>query len=154
MFNVEILNIDELQLAGYRHIGDYMEIGSVFEKLFMQANSQNLLNDNTRSFGLYYDDQKSIDLSELRSMACITVEKSQAIEGGLERMTIPAGECVSILFKGPYAELEKPYDWLFGQWIPDNNKEIANFPAFEEYLNDPKETLPNELLTRIYCLLS
>ncbi|MBL4711226.1 MAG: AraC family transcriptional regulator [Gammaproteobacteria bacterium] len=154
MFNVEIIKIDELQLAGYSHVGDYMEIGSVFEKLFMQANSQHLLNENTRSFGLYYDDPKSVALSKLRSMACITVDKSQAIESGLERMAIPAGECVSILFKGPYAELEKPYDWLFGQWIPDNNKEIANFPAFEEYLNDPKETPPSELLTRIYCLLA
>lgn len=60
----------------------------------------------------------------------------------------------SILFKGPYAELEKPYDWLFGHWIPNSGKEITDFPPFEEYLNDPKDTPPNELLTRIYCLLA
>ena len=86
-------------------------------------------------------------------MACLTIEESQPLDNEFERVTVPAGKCVSILFKGPYAELEKPYDWLFGHWIPNNEKEIADFPPFEEYLNDPKTTPPNELLTRIYCLL-
>lgn len=154
MFNVDMLTVDEMQLAGYPHKGDYMEIGSTFEKLFMNANSQNLLNENTRSFGLYYDDPKSVAADELRSMACLTVDESQPLDSALERVTIPAGKCVSVLFKGPYAELEKPYDWLFGYWVPNNGVEMADFPPFEEYLNDPKETPPNELLTRIYCLLA
>ncbi len=50
-------------------------------------------------------------------MACLTVDESQSLDSSLERVTVPAGKCVSILFKGPYAELEKPYDWLFGQDI-------------------------------------
>lgn len=154
MFNVEMITVDEMHLAGYPHKGDYMEITGTFEKLFMNANSQNLLNENTRSFGLYYDDPKSVAADELRSMACLTVDKSQSLDSELERVTIPAGKCVSILFKGPYAELEKPYDWLFGHWIPNNAQEVMDFPPFEEYLNDPKDTPPNELLTRIYCLLA
>ncbi len=153
MFNVETIAVNEINLAGYSHKGDYMEITNTFEKLFMNANSQNLLTDQTRSFGLYYDDPKSVATEALRSMACLTVDKSQVLDDGLERMTIPAGKCVSILFKGPYAELERPYDWLFGHWIPTNNIEIADFPPFEEYLNDPRDTHPNALLTRIYCLL-
>jgi len=154
MYEVETINIEALQLAGYSHQGDYMEIGSTFEKLMMNASSHNMLNENTRSFGLYYDDPKSVKLDELRSMACISIDNSQSIKSEMETITIPAGKCVSILFKGPYAELEKPYDWLFGHWIPNNNMEIADFPPFEEYLNDPRETPPNELLTRIYCLLA
>ena len=154
MFDVEMINVDEMYLAGYPHKGDYMEITGTFEKLFMNANSQNLLDAKTRSFGLYYDDPKSVATDELRSMACLTVDKSQLLDSKLERVIIPAGKCVSILFKGPYAELEEPYDWLFGHWIPNHGHEIADFPPFEEYLNDPKETLPNELLTRIYCLLA
>lgn len=154
MFDVEKITLDEMHLAGYPHKGDYMAIGGTFEKLFMNANSHNLLNEETRSFGLYYDDPKSVAADELRSMACLTVDKSQSLDSEFERVTIPAGECVSVLFKGPYAELEKPYDWLFGHWIPNRGVEMANFPPFEEYLNDPKDTPPNELLTRIYCLLA
>ncbi len=154
MFNVEEIKVEEIHLAGYSHKGDYMEIGNTFEKLFMNANSHNLLSEKTRSFGLYYDDPKSVETDQLRSMACISVDESQSLDSELERVTIPAGKCVSVLFQGPYAELEKPYDWLFGHWIPNNGKEIADFPPFEEYLNDPKNTPPNELLTRIYCLLA
>ena len=154
MFNVETVNLKKTHLAGYPHKGDYMEIGSTFEKLMMDAHSQNMLDENTRSFGLYYDDPKSVDQDSLRSMACLTVDDKQTLEESFERVTIPAGECISILFKGPYAELEKPYDWLFGHWVPENKVEIADFPPFEEYLNDPRDTPPNELLTRIYCLLA
>ncbi len=154
MFKVETIQQDKIYLAGYSHKGDYMGISSTFDKLFIAAASQNLLNDNTRSFGLYYDDLKSVALDELRSMACFTINDPELLDNTFEQITIPAGKCISILFKGPYPELEKPYDWLFGHWIPSNNYEIADFPPFEEYLNDPKETPPNELLTRIYCLLA
>ena len=154
MYNVETITINKMDLAGFPHKGDYMEITNTFEKLFMNAGSKNLLNEQTRSFGLYYDDPKSVDTEELRSMACLSIDESHSLDNEFERVTVPAGKCVSILFKGPYAELEKPYDWLFGHWIPNNEKEIADFPPFEEYLNDPKTTPPNELLTRIYCLLA
>lgn len=154
MYDVETITIDKINLAGFNHIGDYMDIGNTFEKLFMTAGSMNLLRDNTRSIGIYYDDPKTVNTNELRSMACVSVENQQTIDNQFEKISIPAGKCVSVLFKGPYAELEKPYDWLFGHWVPENNKEIADFPPFEEYLNNPKTTPPNELLTRIYCLLA
>lgn len=154
MFNVETINLEEIHLAAYPHKGDYMKIDGTFDKLFMNAHSHNMLSENTRSIGLYYDDPKSVELETLRSMACLTIDEKQTLTEDFERVTIPAGKCVSILFKGPYAELEKPYDWLFGHWIPENNIEIADFPPFEEYLNDAKNTPPNELLTRIHCLLA
>ncbi|MEW8561123.1 MAG: GyrI-like domain-containing protein, partial [Candidatus Thiodiazotropha sp.] len=71
----------------------------------------------------------------------------------LQVSEIPGGTCASLIFKGPYAELEKPYDWFFGEWLPQSGYEAADFPPFEEYLNDPKDTPPNELLTRISCLV-
>ncbi len=154
MFNAETIDLEKVNLAAYSHQGDYMEIGSTFEKLFLSANSHNMLDENTRSFGLYYDDPKSVATDSLRAKACLSINEGQALTEDFEHITLPAGKCVSVLFKGPYAELEKPYDWLFGHWIPENNLEIADFPPFEEYLNDPKETPPNELLTRIYCLLA
>lgn len=156
MFTVEIMNLDAMDVAAYFHQGDYMEIGLVFEKLFVYASSQNLLSENTRSLGLYYDDPKSVPLNTLRSKACITVAKSDELLGddAPEKMNTPAGRYATVLFKGSYAELEKPYDWLFGEWLPNSGYEAADFPPMEEYLNDPKTTPPHELLTRIHCLLA
>lgn len=154
MYTVEIMDIDSVKLAGLPHQGDYMGIGSVFEKLFIHASSQQLLSQSTRSIGLYYDDPKSVDLDKLRSKACISVDDTTGLSDELEQIEIPAGKCATLLFKGAYAELEKPYDWLFGEWLPKSGYDAADFPPFEEYLNDPKTTPPNELLTRIHCMLA
>lgn len=156
MYNVEITTIEPLRLMTYDHQGDYMNIGGVFEKLFIYASSQELMNDNTRSIGLYYDDPQSVELDQLRSKAGLTIDKSTTPTGddAPEITNIPGGKCVSLLFKGSYAELEKPYNWLFGEWLPNSGHEPIDFPPFEEYLNDPKTTPPSELLTRIHCLLS
>jgi len=156
MFDVEFIDLEKQGLIGYEHQGDYMEIGQAFEKLFMFAGTHGLVTKQTRSFGIYYNDPGSVDKSELRSHACLTVDVplKDTPEGQPEFLEIPAGKCATILFKGPYAELEKPYDWFFGEWLPQSGMEAANFPPFEEYLNDPKNTPPSELLTRIYCLIS
>lgn len=155
MFEVEFIDIAKQGLIGYEHQGDYMEIGQAFEKLFMFAGTHDLVTEKTRSFGIYYNDPGSVDKSELRSHACLTVEApiTDTLEEQPEYLEIPAGRCATVVFKGPYSELEKPYDWFFGEWLPQSGMEAANFPPFEEYLNDPKKTPPSELLTRIYCLI-
>ena len=132
-----------------------MKIGSVFEKLFVYATSHQLLDEHTRSIGIYYDDPQSVSKSELRSMACITAKEDIALaDNTLEKIQVPAGKYATVVFKGSYAELEQPYSWLFGEWLPNSGYETADFPPFEEYLNDPKVTPPNELLTRIHCPLA
>lgn len=155
MYDVEIIDMPATALAAYEHEGDYMQIGNAFEKLTMHANSNDLLNEQTRWFGIYYHDPKTVPANELQSAACITVTDPVTEEtDGPKNLSLPAGKCVTLTFKGPYAELEAPYNWLFGQWLPQSGYEAANFPPFEEYLNDPKTTPPTELLTRIHCVLA
>lgn len=155
MYNAEIMELDATNLVGYKHQGDYMKIGLVFEKLFVDAASRQMIDENTRSFGIYYDDPLTVAKNKLRSMACITTNQDIVLENNnaLETMKLPAGRYATVLFKGSYAELEQPYNWFFGEWLPNSGYEAADFPPFEEYLNDPKDTPPNELLTRIHCLL-
>ena len=156
MYDVEIMQLEAVDLITYDHQGDYMEVGKVFEKILVYAASHQLLNEKSRSMGLYYDDPKTVELNDLRSKAGVSIDGEVALQGddAPQRMMVPAGKYATLLFKGPYAELEKPYDWLFGQWLPNSGHEAADFPPVEEYLNDPKDTPPQELLTRIHCLLA
>lgn len=157
MFDVQIETTEGLSLIGYDHQGDYMQVGDKFEQLFLYANTKELLNENTRSIGIYYDDPKSVEENDLRSTACISVADGFSLQGHdaeLVAKQIPSGQCATLIFKGPYAELEQAYDWFFGSWLPNSNHEAADHPPFEEYLNDPKSTPPSELLTKIYCLLA
>jgi AraC family transcriptional regulator len=122
----------------------------------MQAGTLGLLNENTRSFGLYYGDPESVPAEELRSAACVTVAESDIakIESDVYALQqIPKGQYATLLFKGPYPEIKAAYSWMFGEWLPNSGLQMGDFPPMEEYLNDPKETAPEELLTRIHCLI-
>ncbi|KID55067.1 AraC family transcriptional regulator [Pseudoalteromonas luteoviolacea] len=155
MYPVEQQNIETIELIGLNHIGDYMQIGQAFEKLSLMAAKADLIDQNTRFFGIYFDDPESVPQAQLKSMACITVDKNKLpAKHAFKQLTIPAGNTVSILFKGDYTELEKPYNWLYGQWLPQSQFELADFPPFEEYLNDLKDTAPQDLLTRINFLVA
>ena len=154
MYQVEQHTTPSLSLITIDHSGDYMQIGQAFEKLSMMADKLGLINDKTRFFGIYYDDPKTVKADELRSKACITVDSITLPEQHeFEVMNIPASNSVSLLFKGDYPELEKPYDWLFGEYLPSSQYQLKDFPPFEEYLNDLREVAPQDLLTRIYCLV-
>lgn len=155
MYDVSIIEAEPTSLLGIEHKGDYMNIGQAFEKLYVYGATQNLLNADTRSIGIYYQDPESVNKSELRSHACFTVKevKEKGTKADVEVLSLPSGRCASLLFKGSYAELEKAYAFLFGEWLPKSGEEAADFPPFEEYLNDPKTTPPSELLTRVNCYL-
>lgn len=151
--NIEITTVESMTLGGLQHKGDYLDIGAVFEKVFVSAGSKQLLNDTTRSIGIYYDDPASKDKSELRSHACVTLAPEKAQAAGLEPLTIQGGKHAVLTFKGPYSELEQVYEWYYGEWVPNSGYQLANRPPFEEYLNDPKAVAPTELLTKIYLPL-
>ncbi len=155
MFEVEINEYPEIPLVGMAHTGDYMNIGQAFEKVGQYAVAKQFMSEETRFFGIYFDDPHSVPTVQLRSVACVTGKPVDADTSiGVGAHTLPSGKYATLLFKGPYAELERGYDWFFGQWLPESGYEAGDFPPFEEYLNDLKSVPPSELLTRIYLLLT
>jgi hypothetical protein len=86
----------------------------------------------------------------LRADAGFTVGPGVAGEGEVGIVEVPAASRVAALrFRGPYAELERAYGWLYGEWLPGSGEEPADRPGLEEYVNDPRTTPPPELLTDI-----
>ncbi len=111
-----------------------------------------LMGPTTRGIGIYYSDTHSVAPAEWRSDACISVaaDVSPPDEASAPRLIDLAGGRHAVLrHKGPYAELHKAYDWLFGQWLPGSGEMPADRPVFEEYLNNPRELPPEEWLTEI-----
>jgi AraC family transcriptional regulator len=153
MYEVSIAPFEGVQLAAVKHHGDYQEIGRAFERLFAWAASSGLIGPTTRSIGIYYDDPKSVPLKELRSEAGIVVAADAEVSGEAHSVSIPPLLCASVVHKGPYAELERPYEFLYREWLPQSGREPADHPCFEEYLNNPRELPPSEWLTRVYLPL-
>lgn len=66
---------------------------------------------------------------------------------------IAGGRYAALRYKGPYAAMRSAYQWFYGPWLAQSGEEPADVPVFEEYLNNPRDTAPAELLTDIYLPL-
>lgn len=149
MYDVKIEILPPHHVAALRHVGAYHEIGHAFERLGAWAAGQGIGSTRQRSFGIYYDDPESKPASELVADACIEVAPEQPLDGALRPLTIAGGRHAVLVHTGPYAELERPYRWLFGEWLPASGEEAADAPVVEEYLNDPQSLPPGEWKTAI-----
>jgi AraC family transcriptional regulator len=152
-YTVEIKDMPAFRLATIPHTGPYMEIGKAFDTLFGIFASRNLLGPEVRSIGIYYDDPCSVAPESLRSCAGMVVDESFVITPPLEEARIVPGPHAAMIYKGPYSGLEAAYQWLYGEWLVKSGREPADAPAYEEYLNNPREVAPAELLTAIHLPL-
>jgi AraC family transcriptional regulator len=149
MYAVEIAPFAGVRLAAVTHLGDYQEIGNAFEQVFAWTMARALAAPTTRMIGIYYDDPLTVPQKDLRSEAGLVVPLDAKLDGDVHAIDMPAMLCASVIHKGPYAELEEPYRYLFREWLPKSGREAADHPCFEEYLNNPRELPPSEWLTRV-----
>ncbi|WP_088143588.1 AraC family transcriptional regulator [Achromobacter xylosoxidans] len=151
MYPIEIETFPGATLAVLSHRGSYQEIGPLFTRAFMLAVSRGIAQPESIGYGVYFDDPEQVPASQLRSMAGMSVAPDADLGGELERFEIPEGRCAILTYTGPYNEMDKAYNWMFSQWLPASGEVPADFPMFEQYLNDPRTTPPAQLQTRI-CL--
>jgi AraC family transcriptional regulator len=151
MYEVSIHALPPVRLVALRHGGSYLEIGTTFERLFAWAAGRGLMGPQTRAIGIYYDDPDGTPAAALRSDAGIGVDADVALEDGLRLIEVPGSRHAVLHHKGPYAELNKAYRWLYRDWLTSSGEHCADRPIFEEYLNNPRTLPPEQWLTDI-CL--
>ncbi len=54
---------------------------------------------------------------------------------------------------GAYEVLGRTYQRIYGGWLPQSRYHLRDVPAFEQYLNSPQNTKPEDLLTLIHVPL-
>ena len=151
VWQIEVRRTPATALLTLEHRGPYMEIGRSFEALFGRAHAAGLLPSAIRMVGVFYDDPSAVPEQELRARAGLVVDRTSATVAPLEVVEIGGGDCAVVRHRGPYADMRAAYLWLFGTWLPQSGREPAEAPVFEEYLNNPRDTPPAELLTEL-CL--
>lgn len=153
MYEVEFRTIPAMTAATIKHSGSYMEVGKAFDTLFGWLGARNLMNDMTRTIGIYYDDPDSVPEVELRACAGVVLSSSPELEAPVEYTNIDGGNYAVLQHRGAYAEMKSAYQWFYGTWLTQSDREAADAPCFEEYLNNPRDTAPQDLLTNIYMPL-
>jgi effector-binding domain-containing protein len=94
-------------------------------------------------FAAYYN----MDMQNLDVEIGFPVSRRLPGKDDINASEIPGGKVATCLYTGPYSEIEPAYNAL-SQWIKDNGYEVTGV-AYEMYLNDPMQTLPQELRTQI-----
>lgn len=151
MFDVSIRTLKPTEVVGVSHQGSYMSIGKAFEQLFGTLYARGQGHPGQRMIGVYLDDPDVVAVDKLRSYAC--VEMDAAVQSPLERRTLEGGDYAVLRHKGPYAEMHKAYTWLYAEWLPLSGRKLRDTVMFEEYLNNPRDVPPAELLTDIHLPL-
>ncbi|HEV7266223.1 MAG TPA: GyrI-like domain-containing protein [Falsiroseomonas sp.] len=149
MFDIAIRAEPGLRLAAMAHRGPYAQIGTVFDRLMAWGAARGLIRAETRFLGLYRDDPSSVPAKDLRAEACMTVPAEVEAADGAQILHLPPTRVAALVFKGPYAELEGAYRWIYRDWLPTSGEEPADQPAREEYLNDCRILPPAKWLTAI-----
>jgi len=151
---VAIREVPVLQLAGAGHRGSYMLIGRAFETAFTRLAAQGLLREETRWLAVYDDDPFAMPEAQLSSRAGLTLPPGAQVRPPLEPFELGGGRCAVLRHRGPYATMRAAYQWLYGEWLLQSGHRVADRPVFEEYLNNPRDTAPADLLSDIYLPLA
>ena len=94
-------------------------------------------------FVAYYN----MDMQNLDIEACYPVTKALPVKGDIQVSALPAGKAASGMHTGPYDQLTPTYNAMLA-WMQEQGLETAS-TVYEFYLNDPSQTMPEDLKTQI-----
>jgi len=99
------------------------------------------------AFAAYF----SLDMQDLDVELGFPVVKSIPGNDDIKSSRLPGGKAAFAVHVGPYSEVEPTYNALM-QWIKDQGFEWTGV-TYEFYINDPDDTLAEELVTEIFLPL-
>lgn len=152
---VDVKAVEDMHVAYVRHVGPYPECKKAWDELTAWAFPKGLFQESTRVLGVCYDDPEQTPPEKIRYDACITVPKDVQGEGNIKTMTIKGGDYAVLVHEGSYENLSQSWKHLFMEWLPASGRECdsdesAKRMCFEQYLNDPTQTKPEDLRTAIH----
>ncbi len=144
IMKVEVKKMPEMHLAYVRHIGDYKGNSELFEKLFGElcgwAGPRGLIQKDTKFLSIYYDNPSFTDEDRLRLDVCLTVDSEVEVSGKIGKQLMQEGQyAVSRFELKNSGEYEKAWESLYKDWLPKSGYQPDDRPAYEIYLNSPKE---------------
>ncbi len=147
---VEVKELPGMRLLFLRHVGPYSQVGPTWGRLMSWAGMRGLLGPDTKLIGIVHDDPDVTPPGRVRYDAAVTVSRPVQPEGDFGLLELAAGKYGVLLHKGPYELLGKAYQKIYGSWLPGSGYSVRDVPAFEQYLNSPQDTKPEDLLTLIH----
>ncbi|HVT81233.1 MAG TPA: GyrI-like domain-containing protein [Phycisphaerae bacterium] len=127
-YPVEEKTVPALLVAGIRTRGKYSDCGPLFGKLCRGAGGAAA----GPPMMLHHDMEHKESDADFE--ACVPLKKSREIAGAQVR-ELPGGRCVTLLHKGPYAEMRESYERVWAYIKEKGYRPVA--PCREVYVKGP-----------------
>ncbi len=145
--DVQIWTLDPSKMAYVEHIGPYPEVDKAWGKLCAWAAPAGHFTETTKFYGVYYDDPGQVAPENLRSEACITIKDEAEAPAEVKFRDFPGGKYAVTVHLGAYDNLGESWTEFYEKWLPQSGYDHADSPCYEQYMNDPKTTKPEHLVT-------
>jgi AraC family transcriptional regulator len=137
---VVVETISPFTIAYIRNVGPYQGDEPLFDKLVAQlfrwAVPHGIVDEDTRTLNLYYDNPEITEKQKLRVMVAIPVEDSVCPSGSVGVTRVSGGKygvCRFLLKKNEFMEA---WDWMFSAWLGTSGYERGDREAFERCLGE------------------
>jgi len=144
---IETIYGKERRILCFRHIGPYQGIGLAFTTLEDELAQLGIKGE--AMLALYHDNPAETSQASLRSDAAAQVSENH--HNATQRLTadwITAGRFARWIHKGPYSGLHT--SWQAGYQAMHQLGLQSKGICYEEYINDPCNIAPQDLMTAIY----
>jgi AraC family transcriptional regulator len=144
---VQVFN--DTNVAYIRHIGDYKRVDKTWIKLVKWGLIHNILNKDTKLFGIYYDDPDITKENHLRFDACFEIQDFEAMYKELSHRKIEGGKYLVFRCTCELKRLSEVYDIIYGDYIFKRNIELEDRPIIEIYVTSPAFKRQKKYITDI-----
>jgi len=150
---IEIQDLPAMRLVFVRHIGPYAEVSRAWGRLMSWAGMRGLFGPGTKLIGMVHDDPEITPSDKVRYDAAISIDRMVQPEGEFGVIEFAPSTYAVAAYRGPYEKMGGTYHQIYGGWLPASKYELADAPAFEHYINSPRDTRLEDLLTKIHVPL-
>ncbi len=148
----KIVVLEEKKCLFIRMQGNYQQLdySSAWAKLWSIVKTQKLFTAGIEHIGISYDDPKVTDDNKIRYDACLLIYKEAKPDGEVGVKRLKGGKFAMFHYTGSYKYLSAVYDYIFNEWLLNNEYELRDEPVREKYRNNPDKTEESKLKTEIY----
>ncbi len=127
-----------LRLACVRSMSGYgPSIAKAWRTLFAWAFPRGIVGPEARMYGVPLDDPGVTPEKKCRYFAALSVGPEVVPDGPVEILLIEPCRCAEFSFQGGMEDFSRFYDWVYGEWLPENGFLPEDKPTLEEYAPEP-----------------
>ncbi|GLX78774.1 AraC family transcriptional regulator [Thalassotalea insulae] len=148
---VSIVDFPETLIAVMEHRAAPHLLGASIQKFIQWRKAHGLSPSKSKTFNLVYDDPSITADKDYRfDLACAVKRPLADNYDGIVNKVIPAGKCAKVRHVGSDDTLATSVNFLYQNWLQDNEYELRDFPLFFHRVSFFPEVSEQEMVTDIY----